>query len=378
MKKAWAAMALAGAAVGMLLMIYLMGGFVQDPSGFGEGDLRAPFINDIVRDEGYPGPLGLMNYPMNVQPSVTYTPTVCAEFGGVLELFIENQGPNDVYVHHYYAAWEGGDQAFQVNCSLTISSGDREGLGILYFEGPGSPGPAALGLWMEVWTSSTNGELWDDKGELAVSTLDLDVVDEEALREWKVERNPLQYYNKVNGLIDLEAVEAFAGEVRSAAPGNYSLLQVIKAYELVSSRIEYAVDEDNHWQSPSETIALGSGDCEDHSLLLASLITELGGTCRVNLIAGHAFPTVYVGNASAIGEVVEAIQAYYGNPVPVHYTVDDLGYWMVIDTNGLPYVGGHPAASSPAGGAGGVDWNFDDGDWIKLIDVTGETVDTLF
>jgi len=138
------------------------------------------------------------------------------------------------------------------------------------------------------------------------------------------------------------------------------------------------VDEDNHWQSPSETIALGSGDCEDHSLLLASLITELGGTCRVNLIAGHAFPTVYVGNESAIGEVVEAIQAYYGNPVPVHYTVDDLGYWMVIDTNGLPYVGGHPAASSPAGGAGGVDWNFDDGDWIKLLDVTGETVDTLF
>jgi hypothetical protein len=378
MKKAWVAMAVAGAVVGVLLVYYLLSGFVLNPSGFDEDDLNAPFIDDIVRDEGYPGPLGGMNYPMQVQPAVSYILAVYSSFGGMLELFMENEGSNDVYVHHYYAVWEGGNESYQVNCSRLIASGGLESLGMLHFAGPGDPGPATLEIWAEIWTSSADGELWDDKGEMSVSTIDFDVADEGILREWDVERNPLQYYNKVNELIDLDAVGSFADDVRSSVPGNYSLLQVIEAYELVRERIIYAEDEDNHWQPPAETIALGTGDCEDHSLLLTSLITVLGGTCRVNLIAGHAFPSVYVGNASMIDDVVDAIQAYYGNPVPVHYTVDGLGYWVVIDTNGLPYVGGYPASSSPAGGSGGVYWNFDDGDWIRLIDVTGETVDTLF
>jgi len=371
-------MVVVGAVVGMLLVYYLLGGFVQNPSGFEEDDLNPPFINDMVRNEDYPGPLSGFNYPMNLQPFLSYSPIVYASFGGVLELLIENEGSNDAYVHHYYVVWEGGNETFRSNCSRLITSGDQEGLGKLYFAGPGAAGPATLEIWMEVWTSSSNGERWDDQGELSVSTIDFDVVDEEPLRERDVQRNPVKYYNKVNGLIDLDVVGPLADEVRSAVPGNYSLLQAIKAYELVSHRIAYAEDEDEYWQSPAETIALGTGDCEDHSLLLASLITELGGTCRVNLIPSHAFPSVYVGNASVTGEVVDAIQTYYGNPVPVYYTVDDLGFWLVIDTNGLPYFGGHPAASSPAGGSGEMYWNFDEGDWIKLIDVTGVTVDTLF
>lgn len=378
MKKAWVAVVAAIAVVAMLLVIFLFEGFVQTASGFDEDDLNAPFVNHIVRDEGYPGSLSVISYPGHVQYAVSYGAMVFASFGGALELSVENLGSNDVYVHHYFVSWDGGARTSGVNCSRTISSGQLADLGILYFPGPGEAGAATLEIWIELWTSSPNGELWDDKGEMVAITLDLDVVAEETRRDWEVETNPVQYYNKVNELIDLDVVGSLADEVRSAVPGNYSLLQVIEAYELVSLRIAYAEDEDNHWQSPSETIALGTGDCEDHSLLLASLITELGGTCRVNLIPSHAFPSVYVGNASAIDDVISAIQAYYGNPVPVHYTVDELGYWLVTDTNGLPYVGGYPAATSPAGGSGGVNWNFDDGESIRLIDVTGETVFTLF
>lgn len=377
MKKAWVAMVIVGAVVGMLLVYYLLGGIAQNPSGFDEDDLSAPFVNTIVRDEDYPGPLGAMSYPGHVQYAVSYGATVFASFGGALELSVENLGSNDVYVHHYFVAWDGGAPTSGVNCSRTISSGQLADLGMLHFPGPGEAGAATLEIWIELWTSSPNGELWDDKGEMVAITLDLDVVEEEARRDWEVESNPVYYYNKVNGLVDLDAVSPFVYQVRSSVPGNYSLLQIIEAYELVSSRIIYAEDEDNHWQSPAETIALSSGDCEDHSLLLVSLITALGGTCRVNIISGHAFPTVYVGNSSVIAEVVDAIHAYYGNPVPVHYTVDDLGYWLLIDTNGLPYVGGYPAAASPAGGSGGTYWNFDDGDWIRLVDVTGETVDGI-
>ncbi|NLX47240.1 MAG: hypothetical protein GXY70_03610 [Euryarchaeota archaeon] len=378
MKKGWIAMVVAGAVVGVLLVYSLLGGLVQSPSGFDEGDLNAPLIDTIVRDEGYPGPLGVVNYPVQVQYFVNYGRTVYSDFGGVMELTVENQGWNDIYVHHYFVAWDDGNESFGVNSSRLIPSGETAGLGILHFPGPGESGVATLEIGLEMWTSSASGELWDDKGEMSVDSLTFVVVEEDPLRDWEVERNPLQYYDKVNGLIDLEVVSPFVQEVRYSVPGDYSLLQVIEAYELVSSNIAYADDEDNHWQSPSETISLGSGDCEDHSLLLASLITALGGTCRVNIIAGHAFPTVYVGNSSVIDDVVNAIHAYYGNPVPVHYTVDDLGYWLLIDTNGMPYIGGYPAAASPAGGLGGTNWHFDDGDWIKLVDVTGETVGGLF
>ena len=378
MKKAWVAMVVVAAVVGMLLVYYLVGGFVQNPSGFNEDDLSAPFVNSIARHEDYPGPLGAMSYPGHVQYAVSYGATVFASFGGALELSVENLGSNEVYVHHYFVVWEGGVRNSGVNCSRTISSGQLADLGMLHFPGPGEAGAATLEIWIELWTSSPNGELWDDKGEMVAITLDLDIVEEEARRDWEVESNPVYYYNKVNELVDLDAVSPLVYQVRSSAPGNYSLLQIIEAYELVSSQIIYAEDEDNHWQSPAETIALGSGDCEDHSLLLVSLITALGGTCRVNIISGHAFPTVYVGNSSVIAEVVDAIHTYYGNPVPVHYTMDELGYWLLIDTNGLPYVGGYPAAASPAGGSGGTYWHFDDGDWIRLVDVTGETVSGIF
>jgi hypothetical protein len=61
----------------------------------------------------------------------------------------------------------------------------------------------------------------------------------------------------------------------------------------------------------------------------------------------------------------------------VYWTYDHLGYWLVVDTVGMPYAGGFPAASIPIGTSGGTSWNFVDGDLIRTIDVTGETVPGL-
>ncbi len=375
MKKAWVVAAVACAVVGVLLAYYIFSGLAQVPPSFEEDDLNVPVIDDLSHDAEYPGPISGMSYPWEFSASISRSMTIYADFGGVLELFLQNEGSNDLYVHHYRVGWEGGNSTYQVNCSRLVPSGHETGLGVLYFAGPGEAGPATLEISMEMWASSANGAFWDDLGEMDIDTLDLVAVQELPLRDREVQSNPVDYYNKVNQLIDLEAVDSFADQVLVEAPGDYGLLQILKAYELVSSEIEYVADADDHWQSPSETISLGTGDCEDHSLLLTSLITALGGTCRVNLISGHAFPTVYVGNATVVDEVVEAVQAYYGNQMPIYYTVDDLGYWLVVDTNGMPYAGGCPAAATPVGPSGGTSWNFDSGDWIMLIDVTGETVD---
>jgi len=47
----------------------------------------------------------------------------------------------------------------------------------------------------------------------------------------------------------------------------------------------------------------------------------------------------------------------------------------VVAVNDL---GGYPASALPAGGVGGVNWHFEDGDWIRTMDVTGEPEFSLF
>jgi len=361
----------------MMIALFVFGGMAQDPQGFTEDDLDRPEVTTIVRNESLPGPLSGTEYPAHLTTGISLTP-MYEEYGGIVELLIGNNGENDVYVRSYSVIWDGGNASYSVNCSKLVASGDALGMGVLYIAGPGTNGTVGFQVRMNVWTSSNDGTMWCDKGDVVVGSFEAEVLPEEALQERDVETNPVGYYNKVNERVDFEIVAGLADIVLNNAPGDLSVLQIIEAYELVRSTITYAEDEDNHWQSASETISLGTGDCEDQAILLASLLTALGGDCRVNLISGHAFTTVYVGNNTTdMLNVEQNTQDYYGNGVPVHWMQDDLGFWLVVDTVGMPYAGGYPAASVPVGGDGGENWNFEDGDWVRTIDVTGETIEGL-
>ncbi|MCG7844229.1 MAG: transglutaminase family protein [Methanomassiliicoccales archaeon] len=377
MKKAWTVVIATVAVTVMLLSFYLLGGLAQDPEGFNEGDLNPPEVTSILRDEASPGPLTELDFHAHLTTGISYTP-IYEVYGGIVELVIENLGSNQVYVRWYSIGWEGGNETYSLNCSMLIEPGEAGNSGVLYLPGPGVEGNATFEVRMDLWASSSNGNLWCDKGELLVDSHQVEVLPEGALRDREVQRNPVRYYNQVNELVDLYAVQAMKGQVLGAVPGVFSVHQAIVAYELVRTSILYAEDEDNHWQSAAETIELGTGDCEDQAILLASLLTAMGGDCRVNLITGHAFPSLYIGNStSEISDVRENIRTYYGNDVPVHWTEDELGYWLIVDTVGMPYAGGYPAASVPIGALGGTDWNSENGDTIRTIDVTGETVPGL-
>jgi transglutaminase-like putative cysteine protease len=145
----------------------------------------------------------------------------------------------------------------------------------------------------------------------------------------------------------------------------------------MEENVEYVEDEDgDHWQSVQETLDNYTGDCEDQAILMASIVTALGGTARVNLIHEHAFPSVFVGSTSIEAEAAsQAIRSYYGSQgdeLHVCYLVDDLGYWMVIDTTGSPYAGGLPALAAPFHSANPESWTFEDSNYLVTIDVTGE------
>jgi len=60
----------------------------------------------------------------------------------------------------------------------------------------------------------------------------------------------------------------------------------------VADNIEYRSDEarygEEYWQSPQQTLARGTGDCEDFVILDMQLLHEIGIESYMVLIPGHA------------------------------------------------------------------------------------------
>jgi hypothetical protein len=114
---------------------------------------------------------------------------------------------------------------------------------------------------------------------------------------------------------------------------------------------------------------------------LASLVGEIGGNAKVNVIEGHAFPAVYVcSNASMLPSVRASIASYYwANATDLHLTflTDERGIWLVMDPVGTPYAGGLPSLSAPSSiGISADDWTFESSTWCYEIDATGTTVNS--
>ena len=61
----------------------------------------------------------------------------------------------------------------------------------------------------------------------------------------------------------------------------------------VVNTINYEEDIENRWQLPHETLERGSGDCEDHALLIAWIfVTKLGVEPSLVVAVGHVWIVV--------------------------------------------------------------------------------------
>ncbi|MDW5562995.1 MAG: transglutaminase family protein [Methanomassiliicoccus sp.] len=303
------------------------------------------------------------------------TEDIYAGYGGALQLRIENMNPGTLYVYSFGLKWAESGQTYMRNCSVAIVSGDTRDVGLLLFGAP-SAGTAKYQIIVKAAVSNRAGTTWYDAGTMPSSSNTATIDPLTYARDQNVELNVKDYYNRVNERIDTKVVASLAQSIEDAYPGGYSTLQIARAYEWVKDNIAYISDTStDYWQTASETLSRGTGDCEDHAILLCSMISALGGTSRVNIIQEHAFPTVYIG--STAGDLLKAKQSlasFYGletSEYRMTYLTDASGYWLVIDTTGFPYAGGLPAKSEPTTA---------DGNWTMLssylvsIDVTGKTI----
>ena len=134
----------------------------------------------------------------------------------------------------------------------------------------------------EIFSDITDPELTEGFDELTESLLTLD----ESLTQLQTEEmlKAIWVYTYI-AKIDTEAVRDLAIEVTRPAVGNEE--EVTEIFNYVRDNIKYVKDPRftelnfDYIQSPSQTIERAAGDCDDHAVLLASLLEAVGYSTKL-------------------------------------------------------------------------------------------------
>lgn len=334
--------------------------------GFTESDLHAPVISYLDPIKVWTPTSTTQSQPArSLAMHWTITP-VYAEYGGAVNLTITNEGMTTVHISGYGLEWIASGLSTYRNDNVNLTPGKSVELGLLFFKAGNATGDLDYRINLKL-AVKTLGGLWYDYGTVHGSERTATVIPSLTYKNYSTTFNQARTFDRIQPLADLAPVAALAKSIQ----GNftYNIQQICDAYDWVRENIIYMDDPADYWQSTSETMSLRTGDCEDQAILMASIVTAMGGTARVNLVEGHAFPTVYVGNdAAAVFAIDGAVESHYGTSLTAYFLHDGLGYWMIIDTTGFPYAGGLPTTAGPVVD-GTSAWSFETTDYLIAIDI---------
>lgn len=120
---------------------------------------------------------------------------------------------------------------------------------------------------------------------------------------------------------------------------NYrTIIQCFAVFKEINSRWNYVSDPKgkDYIAKATESLRYLSGDCDDHSILMAACIKSIGGTPRLIHTGGHIYPEILIGNKNDLETVnylikkVLFIKESKGNKI--HYHIDERGQiWLNLD-----------------------------------------------
>jgi Ca2+/Na+ antiporter len=120
---------------------------------------------------------------------------------------------------------------------------------------------------------------------------------------------------------------------------NYrTTIQCFAVFKEINARWNYVSDPKgkDYIAKASESLRYFSGDCDDHSILMAACIKSIGGTPRLIHTGGHIYPEMLIGNKNDLETVnflikkVLFAQESKGNRI--HYHIDERGQiWLNLD-----------------------------------------------
>lgn len=121
-------------------------------------------------------------------------------------------------------------------------------------------------------------------------------------------------------------------------PKYRTLIQCFAVFKEINSRWNYVSDPKGreYIADASESLLYFSGDCDDHSILMAACIKAIGGTPRLIHTGGHIYPEILIGNKSDLETINYLIKKVLfvkeSKGKQIHYHIDESGQvWLNLD-----------------------------------------------
>ena len=115
-------------------------------------------------------------------------------------------------------------------------------------------------------------------------------------------------------------------------------IQCFAVFKEINSRWNYVSDPKgrDYIAKATESLRYLSGDCDDHSILMAACIKSIGGTPRLIHTGGHIYPEILIGNKNDLETVNYLIKKVLfvneSNGKSIHYHKDERGQiWLNLD-----------------------------------------------
>ena len=121
--------------------------------------------------------------------------------------------------------------------------------------------------------------------------------------------------------------------------GNYRvLIQCFAVFKEINSRWNYVSDPKNadYIAKASESTHYLSGDCDDHSILMAACVRSIGGTPRLIHTTGHMYPEILIGHKNNLENINYLIKKVLfqreSKGKQLHYHIDEHDQiWLNLD-----------------------------------------------
>lgn len=117
-----------------------------------------------------------------------------------------------------------------------------------------------------------------------------------------------------------------------------TIIQCFAVFKEINSRWNYVSDPKNgdYIATASESLQYLSGDCDDHSILMAASIRAIGGTPRLIHTKGHIYPEILIGSLNDLETVNYLIKNKLfpkeSYKKPLHYHIDEREQiWLNLD-----------------------------------------------
>lgn len=119
---------------------------------------------------------------------------------------------------------------------------------------------------------------------------------------------------------------------------NRKLVQCFAVFKEIKTKFNYVNDPKGreYIAKASETLEHFSGDCDDHAILMATIIRAIGGTPRLIHTGGHIYPEMLIGNQAelemAILLIKDKLFVKESADKQIHYHIDERGQiWLNLD-----------------------------------------------